>query len=157
MTMPTTIPAPCPCCGATSLAPEQQRSTLLAICDALVLKSLEKLGSLLVRRVRGRYEIIGQRPRYLAHTMWPADDEQVERGLKQAWDIVPLLLDSHGCSGVTSLQVTQMLDDYVHDLVITGTPHTVEELKYRFESRLGLPVFDRSLEEVDEHVSHAAV
>ena len=37
-----------------------------------------------------------------------------------------------------------MLDEYVHDLVITGTPHGTPELQYRFETRLGLPVYDRT-------------
>jgi hypothetical protein len=34
-----------------------------------------------------------------------------------------------------------MLDEYVHDLVITGTPHSLGELHYRFENRLGLQVY----------------
>jgi hypothetical protein len=56
--------------------------------------------------------------------------------------VVPAMLDAHGCCGITSRQVTTMLDGYVHDLVITGTEHTMPNLQYRFESRLGLPVFD---------------
>ena len=33
-----------------------------------------------------------------------------------------------------------MLDSYVRDLVITGTVHTLDELEYRFSTRLNLPV-----------------
>lgn len=140
------IPGPCPVCGGVTLAPATQRSTLLAVCDVLVLKALERVGSHLVRsnRGEGRFRVLGDRPKYLAHTLWPAPDEVVEKSLRGAWDVVPALLDVHGCCDITAMQVTAMLDEYVHDLVITGTPHGTPELQYRFETRLGLPVYDRT-------------
>lgn len=143
MSYPDSIPSVCPVCGAISLAPETSRSTLLAVCDVLVLKALEKMGNYIVRAERSRHRVFGTRPAYLAHTLWAPTDEIVTKALKGAWDVVPALLDIHGCCGVTSRQVTVMLDEYVHDLAITGTEHTSDDLMYRFETRLGLPVFDR--------------
>ena len=140
------LPTVCPICGAYSLAPEGQRSTLLAVCDVLVLKALEKLGNYLVRAERSRFRTLGTRPTTLAHTLWPASDHLVNKALKGAWDVVPALLEVHGCCGVTSLQVSRMLDEYVHDLAVTGTEHDLAELIYRFESRLGLPIYAKEEE-----------
>lgn len=137
------IPGPCPICGGVTLAPATQRSTLLAVCDVLVLKALEKLGNYLVRADRSRFRILGTKSPTLAHTLWTPGDPLVDKVLKGAWDVVPALLDVHGCCDITAVQVTKMLDEYVHDLAITGTTHRLPELQYRFESRLGLPVFDR--------------
>lgn len=134
-------PAACPVCGAYSLTHEGQSSALLAVCDVLVLKALEKIGSRLTRAVRSRHNVLGTRPLYLAHTLFETDDETVTRALKGAWDVVPALLDGHGFERATSLQITSMLDAYVHDLVVTGTRHVMSELAYRFTNCLGLPIY----------------
>lgn len=137
------VPSRCPVCGAHSLAPEGEMSALLAVCDVLVLKALEKLGNYLVRAERPRHRQLGTRPSYVAHTLWRPDDALIDKALRGAWEVVPALMDVHGCCDVTSVQVVDMLDSYVHDLGITGTPHLLEELQYRFVSRLGLPVYWR--------------
>lgn len=145
----TEIPASvCPVCGAFSLVPEGERSALLAVCDVLVVKALEQLGKYLVRTERARFREKGTRPWHVCHTLWPAEDKLVGKVLKGAWDVVPPLVDSHGCCGVTSLQVVEMLDEYVHDLAVTGTEHTLPELMYRFHTRLGFPVYDKEHEHV---------
>lgn len=144
------IPGPCPLCGAVSLAPVTQRSVLLAVCNVLVYKALEKLGSAIVRRERGRFHEMGTRPKYLAHTKWRPEEPMVVKALDSAWDVVPALMDVHGCADVTAAQIIGMLDGYVRDLAITATPHTTEELMYRFENRLGLPVFDLGFPEVHD-------
>lgn len=144
--MTAEVHAPCPVCGAVSLLPATQRSTLLAVCDVLVVKALEKMGNYIVRAERSRFNMMGSKPFYVAHTIWPATDHMVNKALKNAWDVVPPLMDVHGCCDVTPLQVTRMLDSYVHDLAITGTPHDITELQYRFEHHLGLPVFDHDHE-----------
>lgn len=136
------IPSQCPVCGAYSLAPDQDVSTLLTVSNVLVFKALEAMGKYIVRAERARFKMLGSRPFHEAHTLWQADDATVDKALRNAWDVVPALLDVHGNAGVTPVQVTKMLDDYVHDLVITGTPHSLEELSWRYSSRLGLPVFD---------------
>lgn len=136
------LPSPCPVCGAYSLAPDTDRSALLAVCDVLTTKALENMGKFIVRISRERFRLLGTRPWHVAHTMWPVADEIVDKALRGAWDVVPAMLDAHGCCGITSRQVTQMLDEYVHDLAVSGTAHSVEELRYRFETRLGLPVYD---------------
>ena len=135
------IPAVCPVCGAYSLAPEGEMSTLLAVCDVLVTKVLEQLGKYLVRVERARSRQSRSHPWHECHTLWPPDDALVDKVLRGAWDVVPPLIDAHGCCGITSVQVTQMLDQYVHDLAITGTKHNLEELAYRFSTRLGFPVY----------------
>jgi hypothetical protein len=120
-----------------------QGSALLAVCDVLVIKALETMGKWIVRADRSRFNAFGSRPWHTAHTMWQPDDEVVSKALRGAWDVVPAMLDNHGCCGVASGQVTEMLDSYVHDLVITGTPHTIGELQYRFHFALDLTVYLR--------------
>lgn len=114
--------------------------SLLAVCDVLVVKALETMGKRIVRAERSRFRAIGTRPWHEAHTIWPPAEGEVTKALKGAWDVVPAMLDSHGCCGVTSRQVQEMLDGYVHDLAITGQRHTLGELNYRFVTRLSLPV-----------------
>lgn len=138
------IPTMCPVCGAYSLTQEGHASMLLAVCDTLVYKALEKLGRWLLSKDRGRFKVLGERPYYLAHTIWKPDDALVSKALKGAWDVVPPLLDIHGgCCDVTAQQVVEMLDSYVHDLAVAGYPHTIQDLFYRFETRLNLPVYLR--------------
>lgn len=134
------VPTACPCCGAYSLAPDADTVRLVAVCDVLVVKALERVGQFLIRGERSRYQASRGRALHTIHTIWQAPDEVADRALRGAWDVVPALLDSYGCCGITPLQVTEMLNDYVHDLVLTGTEHTFTELEYRFRSRLGLPV-----------------
>lgn len=135
------LPSACPVCGAYSLSPDGDSSALLAVCDVLVLKALETMGKWIVRIERSRHRALGTRPFYLAHTLWPPSDDIVTKALRGAWDVVPALMNGHGCCDVTSVQVTRMLDSYVHDLVITGTAHRLPELAYRFTDSLGLPVY----------------
>lgn len=135
------VPSPCPVCGAYSLAPEGSASALLAVCDVLVIKALEAMGKWIVRASRERFRVLGTRPWYVAHTLWQPEEAIVSKALKGAWDVVPAMLDHHGCCGVTARQVTEMLDSYVHDLAITGTLHNMADLHYRFETYLGLPVY----------------
>jgi hypothetical protein len=64
----------------------------------------------------------------------------IDKALTGAWDVVPALLTEHGCCNVTAVQVTRTLDAYVRDLLLTGTPHQLGELRYRFEAHLGIPL-----------------
>ena len=136
------IPSPCPCCGAYSLAPDTQTTILVAVCDVLVVKALERVGSFILRGPdRKRYDAAEGVPRHSIHTVWRAPDELTARALRGAWDVVPALLDSHGCCDVQSEDVIAVLDAYVHDMVVTGTEHTVRGdggLEYRFTTILGL-------------------
>ena len=137
------IPGPCPVCGAVSIAPAVQRSTLLAVCSVLTVKALEKLGNHILRHgsSRSMHRELGAVPRHEAHTLWRASPEQVDRALTGAWDVIPALLSDLGCSGVSERQVRAMLSDYVHDLARAMAPHSVEALQGYFH-RLGLPVYD---------------
>lgn len=132
--------APCPCCGAYSGATLATASPLLAVCDVLVIRALEVAGKRIVRAERSRFRTLGTRPWHVAHTIWRPDEQAVHKSLDHAWDVVPALLDVHGCCNVTVRQVTQCLDCYAEDLLITGTAHSLEELRYRFETVLGIPM-----------------
>ena len=109
--------------------------TLLAVCDVLTIKALESVGKRLVRTDRSRFKIMDGRPYHLAHTIWTPDDSEVAKSLKGAWDVAKILIERHS-EAYSATAVTVMLNEYVHDLCITGTPHSVGELAYRFHSRL---------------------
>lgn len=141
--IPADAPGVCPVCGARSLLPEGASSALLAVCDVLVITALRQVGKWIVRAERSRYRIFNGRAWHTAHTIWQPGDEIVSRALRGAWDVVSALLDTHGCCGVTSRQVTDMLDSYIHDLTLTGEAHNIRDLAYRFETRLGLPIYLR--------------
>lgn len=152
MSSPETVPIPqvvlahvepvaaCPVCGSYSGTVLQTASPLLAVCDVLVIRALEVAGKRIVRTERSRFRVLGTRPWHVAHTIWRPTPEQVTKSLQNAWDVVPAMLDAHGCCGVTSRQVTAMLDRYASDLLITGTAHNLVDLRYRFESVLGITI-----------------
>lgn len=102
---------------------------LLPVCETLVLKALEQVGKRIVRDERSRFRNLDG-PFYLAHTRWRPDPTSVARSLSSAWDLAPALL------GTDAPAVVAMLDEYVGDLLITGTPHTTAELSYRISTRL---------------------
>lgn len=135
-----TTPTPCPCCGAYTGATLAVSSPLLAVCDVLVIRALEVAGKRIVRGERSRFRVLGTRPWHVAHTIWRPDQSHVNKSLQNAWDVIPALLDTHGCCGVTSRQITDMLDRYTSDLLLTGTPHNLTDLRYRFSTVLGIQV-----------------
>ena len=134
------LPSPCPVCGAYSLPPGERYTVLLAVCDVLVVKALEQLGKYLTRAERSRFNDLGERPFSEAHTIWKAPDALVCKALRNTWDVVPLLVASHGPDAIDPDLVVAMLDDYVHDLAVAGYLHTIQQLAYRFVTRLSLPV-----------------
>lgn len=138
------IPGRCPCCGGYSLTPPEGAAILLAVCDVLVIKALETLGRYIVRVERSRWAALGDRPRYIAHTLWPPYDEMVDKALRGAWDVVPALLDVYAPRGgprtLDPAEVGAVLDSYVHDLAITGCEHSVDLLTERLSAQLHLPL-----------------
>lgn len=137
---PEDYAAPCPVCGAYTGQTLATASPLLAVCDVLVIRALEVAGKRIVRAERSRFRVLGTRPWHLAHTLWRPTLDHVTKSLQNAWDVVPVLLDSYGCCGLTAVQVTRCLDQYASDLLITGTAHDVNELRYRFSTVLGIEV-----------------
>lgn len=131
---------PCPCCGSIVGSTLAETSALLAVCDVLVVRALEGLGKRIVRADRSRYRVLGTRPWHEAHTIWRPDEQEVVKTLKGSWDVIPALLSNHGICGVTVREVTSLLDTYVRDLAITGTSHKIEELQWRLEEKLGIPL-----------------
>lgn len=112
---------------------------LVAACDMLVLRALEVLGKRIVNRARrGQREQTGL-PWFQAHVIWQADPGHLDDALADAWDLVPVVVDSHGCCGVTSDELVAVLDRYVRDLVQMKMGHDVVELRYRLGAYLGVP------------------
>lgn len=143
----TETAAPCPCCGSYSGATlSTQSSALLAVCDVLVVRALEVMGKRIVREdgKRNRFSVLDGRPWHIAHTLWAPDPNMIRKALQGAWIVVPAMLDSHGCCGVTAQAVTRMLDRYVADLLLTQTAHTLAELRYRFATELSIHTDIRS-------------
>ena len=134
--------APCPMCGAFSGTTLAQPPALLAVCDVLVVKALEKVGKMLARNGgnRGRVRVATTTPFHLVHTVVQPTPRDIDKGLHGAWDVIPAMLANHGCCNVTARQVESMVDSYVRDLLITGQAHHLSELRYRFERFLGIPL-----------------
>jgi hypothetical protein len=130
----------CACCGAYTGATLSTGSLLLAVSNVLVIRALEAVGKRIVRADRRRFNQLGSRRWHEAHTLWPppASDTGMTKALDSAWEIVPVLLETHGCCGVTPRQVTELLDQYVRDLLITGTAHSFDAMRGRFTYWLGI-------------------
>lgn len=136
------VPGPCPVCGAVSIAPAVQRSTLLAVSDLLVTKVLAKLGKDATRRSRAAYaDLIDVAP-HLRHTAVQVKRDRVDWALVGAWDVIPVMLPGDGVGGVPSRLICALLDGYVHELVERRAPHASLALQRRFRDQLGLPVYD---------------
>lgn len=117
----------CPRCGNQA----DPHDPLVAACDVLVLRALELIGKRIVRADRSRFGRIEERPWHEAHLLWQPDQMTVDKGLADAWSSVPMILAEHGCCGITSDQLTVVLDRYVRELIGTMTGHAVVDLRYR--------------------------
>ena len=103
-------------------------TALVAVVDVLVVKALEAVGKRIVRADRARFNALKGRPFHEAHVLWPTDIVTVSKATKGAWDVVPALLDNHGCPGIESGRVVTLLDAYVSQVATHGVPHRLERL-----------------------------
>ena len=103
-------------------------TALVAVVDVLVVKALEAVGKRIVRADRARFNALKGRPFHEAHVLWPTDIITVSKATKGAWDVVPALLDNHGCPGVESGRVMTLLDAYVSQVATHGVPHRLDRL-----------------------------
>ena len=103
-------------------------TALVAVVDVLVVKALEAIGKRIVRADRARFNALKGRPFHEAHVLWPTDIITVSKATKGAWDVVPALLDNHGCPGVASGRVVTLLDAYVSQVATHGVPHRLDLL-----------------------------
>lgn len=103
-------------------------TALVAVVDVLVIKALEAVGKRIVRADRARFNALKGRPFHEAHVLWPTDIITVSKATKGAWDVVPALLDNHGCPGVESGRVVTLLDAYVSQVATHGVPHRLDRL-----------------------------
>ena len=128
--------APCVTCGGIDAPAEP----LVAACDVLVLRALERIGNDLLSVERARRGALKDRPRHEAHLRWQPAPERLDKALSGAWTHVDYLVAEHGCCGLSSVEVAATLDRYVRDLVQTMTGHDVRELRYRMAAYLGVAV-----------------
>lgn len=103
-------------------------TALVAVVDVLVVKALEAVGKRIVRADRARFSALKGHPFHEAHVLWPTDIITVSKATKGAWDVVPALLDNHGCPGVESGRVVTLLDAYVSQVATHGAPHRLDRL-----------------------------
>lgn len=122
----------CECCGeAPSVEP------LIAAADVLVIRALEVVGKRIVRDERSRFPRMAGRPFYEAHLLWQPDTEQVDAALASAWGTVPMVVDEYGCYGITSAQLTLILDRYTRELIRRMVGHSARELRFRLGVYVG--------------------
>ena len=112
----------------TAHGQEVDATALVAVVDVLVVKALEAVGKRIVRADRARFNALKGRPFHEAHVLWPTDVVTVSKATKGAWDVVPALLDNHGCPGIESGRVVTMLDAYVTQVATHGVPHRLDRL-----------------------------
>lgn len=112
----------------TAHGKEVDATALVAVVDVLVVKALEAVGKRIVRADRARFNALKGRPFHEAHVLWPTDIVTVSKATKGAWDVVPALLDNHGCPGIESGRVVTLLDAYVAQVATHGVPHRLDRL-----------------------------
>lgn len=117
--------------------PVDPEDILLPVCDVLVLEALRTVGRFIVRYDRPRPKLWRGRPLWEAHTnpAWPVDDAVVTRALRNAWDIIPVMLGRwEDLACLDDEELLNTLDGYVRDLVVTHEPHSIELLRQRIDS-----------------------
>lgn len=118
---------------------DDRAAALVAACDVLILRALERVGNDLLSTERSRRGALNGRPRHEAHLRWQPEPGRVDKALAGAWEHVPYVVDQYGCCGVEAVEVTATLDRYVRDLIVTMQGHDVVELQYRMTAYLGVP------------------
>ena len=127
-TSPAPAPRRNPDARLTAHGKPVDATALVAVVDVLVVKALEAVGKRVVRADRARFNALKGRPFHEAHVLWPTDIVTVSKATKGAWDVVPALLDNHGCPGVESGRVVTLLDAYVTQVATHGVPHRLDRL-----------------------------
>jgi hypothetical protein len=76
----------------------------------------------------------------MAHTVWRADANLIDKALSGAWDVLPAMLGNHRTEalGLSPEQVTKTLDEYVRALIQYRTAHDLRSLRAWLVSRLNL-------------------
>lgn len=127
-TSPAPAPRRNPDARLTAHGQDVDATALVAVVDVLVVKALEAVGKRIVRADRARFNALKGRPFHEAHVLWPTDIITVSKATKGAWDVVPALLDNHGCPGVESGRVVTLLEAYVAQVATHGAPHRLDRL-----------------------------
>lgn len=120
--------------GRTTSTKADTCSQLVAVCDVLVLRSLELLGKRIVRQDRSRFQRMSGLQWHDAHCLWQPDRDTEDRALDGAWSMVPDLLSRYPCGDVGSAELSATLDRYVRELVRSQRSHDGAELAYRLDA-----------------------
>lgn len=117
--------------------PVDPEDILLPVCDALTLEALRRVGQWILRHDRSRVKAWRGRPSWEAylHPEWGVGDEVIGKALRHAWALIPVMLarwEDLAC--LDEEELMNLLDSYVHDLVVTRSVHTVEGLRVRVDS-----------------------
>lgn len=110
---------------------------LHAICDVMVVKTLERVGAYIVRSPRSRRGQSAGIPQHEIHTVWADTDLRTAKAIGKSWEPFPALLARH-TSGFDADLVRTVITGYIHDLVVSGTPHNVDEMRTRLRDRAGI-------------------
>lgn len=97
-----------------------RKASLLAACDQIVLRALERAGNRLKNKAQTKFTV----PASELHCFVITDD--VDDMLADAWSYVPMVAERAGLDGG---QLTVELFEYTADLLRTQTAHTYERLE----------------------------
>lgn len=112
---------------------------LVAACDVLVIRALERVGNDLLAVERSRRGALGPRARHEAHLRWQPEPDRLDKALAGAWQHVPYVVAEYGAPGLSVDEVTATLDRHVRDLIRTMTGHSAVELSYRMAAYVRVP------------------
>ena len=101
---------------------------MVAVSDALVHKTLEKVGRRILSEKRERHRLIGEHPTSTAHEKWPLDMATALKATAREWVEVPALLSSHGTYPLGPEEISETLSEYVLVTVTMGREHTPQTL-----------------------------
>jgi len=110
-----------------------------AACDLAVVRALELVGKRVVRSERARFGTMALSGRawHEAHTIWSPEPGVVDAALSGAWNVLPRLVNEHGCCSIVDHDLQVMLDGYVRELVLARRPHQYADLEERLHDLVG--------------------
>lgn len=120
--------------GPPDTQPESVAESLLAACDVIVHRALERAGTRLKsaagKNVKGGAAAIPcDNPAKLHCTLTASQYAELDHLLQDAWGLIPVIADRYQIDG---LKLTAVLDQYVRGLLASGTEHEYERLRQVF-------------------------
>jgi hypothetical protein len=103
-----------------------------------VMRALELIGKRVARDGRARFGAMQRSGMDWSdvHTVWKPEPHHVEAALAGAWNVLPRMVNEHGCCSLQERKLTLLLDGYVRELVFSMQPHKFEELERRIRDAI---------------------